>query len=231
MQAPYYVIEILYPDGSDDLLEISEPMRVIGRSRSAAHIRVEDKKVSGKHAKIEHTEGQIRVQDIGSTNGTIFHGQRIEDPFDMHPGESFRVGNTTIRLLAIHEATTDEDAPTLVSLPAWVDDGSVESADVEGDRTPLPPASQSIDSKIEGLTNAATRQVSRAILAAELSEVNAPPLGPKASPQMEWGLPIASEPASTPDQSRRRVRAVLIRVVNRAKALLATVQSFFRSRL
>jgi len=231
MQAPYYVIEIMYPDGSDDLLEISEPIRVIGRSRSAAHIHVEDKKVSGKHAKIEHTERQIRVHDIGSTNGTFFHGQRIQGPFNMHPGESFRVGNTTIRLLAIHGAKADEDAPTMVSLPAWVDDGYVESADVEGDGTPVPPASKSIDSEIQQLTNLATSRVSLPILAAGLPEVNAPPLGPKANPQMEWGLPIASEPVSALGQQRSRIRTVLISVVKRAKALLAKFQSFFRPRV
>ena len=50
---------------------------VIGRSSELDMVLVEDM-VSRKHAKIATTADQIIIQDLGSTNGIDFNGERIE---------------------------------------------------------------------------------------------------------------------------------------------------------
>ena len=133
---------------------------VIGRTRDM-DIRLEDRDLSRAHAEIIFEDGVIRVNDLGSRNGIVVDGQRVET-LELESGQSFVVGNTTLALehpademlASIQEAPEEEtssfspdknreSAPPLVeeSSPAKMDPTlPLECADGVGEpRIPVGP--------------------------------------------------------------------------------------------
>ena len=51
---------------------------VIGRGAKTADLPIKDGNISRRHAVIVWDEGDYRIQDLGSTNGIEFQGQRID---------------------------------------------------------------------------------------------------------------------------------------------------------
>ncbi|MBX5483193.1 MAG: sigma 54-interacting transcriptional regulator [Myxococcaceae bacterium] len=68
---------------------------ILGRSPSC-EIPLEDHKVSRRHAKIVVEQGQAKITDLGSRNGTVVNGERIEGEAILLPGDRVQVGDTTI---------------------------------------------------------------------------------------------------------------------------------------
>lgn len=68
---------------------------LIGRSPSCT-IPLEDAKVSRRHAQLVVEAGQARVSDLGSRNGTVVNGEKIEGEAVMLPGDRLQVGDTTV---------------------------------------------------------------------------------------------------------------------------------------
>lgn len=96
----------------------------LGRSPSC-EIPLEDSKVSRRHAKIVVSEGQARVTDLGSRNGTVVNGEKIDGEAILLPGDRLQVGDSTILFepparasLADREAGEVESCPVEEVLPA-----------------------------------------------------------------------------------------------------------------
>ena len=69
----------------------------IGRS-AESDITITDLSVSRSHAKISLQEGSWFVEDLGSANGIVFAGERV-DKAELHPGASFLLGEVKLRLM------------------------------------------------------------------------------------------------------------------------------------
>src|SRR3954464_2623764 len=66
---------------------------VIGRSTPGAGSLGGDSEISRVHARVfRDASGQLTVEDLGSTNGTFVHGNRISAPTPLGPGEEVRFG-------------------------------------------------------------------------------------------------------------------------------------------
>jgi len=78
----------------------------IGRSRDAG-LTVAHPMISRQHCQISESGGLLKLQDLGSLNGTIVGNQRVTEAY-LRPGDEFRVGPVTFRVL--YEA--DEGVPT-----------------------------------------------------------------------------------------------------------------------
>ena len=66
----------------------------IGRSKDNDLV-IEEETVSRKHAELSrYNEGWL-LNDLGSTNGTFYNGQRITSPILIHPGDKIRFGNVS----------------------------------------------------------------------------------------------------------------------------------------
>lgn len=82
----------------------------IGRSPSC-EIQVEDDKVSRKHARIFVREGQVWVSDLGSRNGTLVNGERLQGEARLLPGDRVQVGETTAMYEPLSQAALAETVP------------------------------------------------------------------------------------------------------------------------
>lgn len=72
---------------------------IIGRSSDLDMVLVEDM-VSRKHAKIVTSNGEIFIQDMGSTNGTFVNGEKVERA-RLAEGDRILVGTSIIKLIAV----------------------------------------------------------------------------------------------------------------------------------
>src|SRR4051812_10356843 len=70
---------------------------VVGRAESGMGALGGDTEISRRHARFRRAEGgQIVVEDLSSTNGTLVNGQRIGGPRVLAPGDRITVGRTTL---------------------------------------------------------------------------------------------------------------------------------------
>lgn len=86
------------------------PLRqyTIGAGLSCDMVIANDEYVSTRHAVIYNTaDGRVWVEDLGSTNGTWLYrgpavgiGEKITCPTEVHPGDTLRVGRTTLPIHA-----------------------------------------------------------------------------------------------------------------------------------
>ena len=71
--------------------------RIVGRDPTA-DIVLDTPNVSRLHARLERTEEGLVVEDLGSTNGTWLHGQRIKGRTLVEPGDDLRFGPQRLQL-------------------------------------------------------------------------------------------------------------------------------------
>ncbi len=103
-------LEPLYSRGARIRLGV-EPVTV-GRSSSCA-VRLEDPRVSGHHACFQFTEGGVLVTDLGSTNGTLVDGHRVQEQMSVTTTAVVTVGRSSFRLLLGDDLSADsvDDSP------------------------------------------------------------------------------------------------------------------------
>ncbi len=67
----------------------------LGRSPSCT-ISLDDAKVSRRHVRILIENGEARVSDLASRNGTVVNGEKLEGEVTLLPGDRLQVGDSTI---------------------------------------------------------------------------------------------------------------------------------------
>jgi predicted Zn finger-like uncharacterized protein len=86
-------------DGPDagTVYRIERPRVTIGRSN--ADLTLNDTEASRQHAAVEVRDTQYKLSDLGSTNGTLFEGAKIESAVELADKSEFQVGATTLMLI------------------------------------------------------------------------------------------------------------------------------------
>lgn len=86
-------------DGPDagSVFRIERPRVTIGRSN--ADLTLNDSEASRQHAAVEVRDTTYSLTDLGSTNGTLFEGAKIEGPVELSDKSEFQVGTTTLMLI------------------------------------------------------------------------------------------------------------------------------------
>lgn len=102
------MIEISVFDSNSDIVckkEFSRFPIIVGRQNDC-DLHIADRSVSGRHAIIEKTEGQLVLRDLNSSNGLYLNKRRLlEEPLPF--GEYIRIGRMQIRV----ENKTEEIKP------------------------------------------------------------------------------------------------------------------------
>ena len=84
------VVLVRFRDGERRDLLLPEAMTVVGR-RPDCDLRIPARDVSRRHCELAVGENELRVKDLGSSNGTFVNGQRVAEKV-LAPGDRLRVG-------------------------------------------------------------------------------------------------------------------------------------------
>jgi len=101
-----FVVEQPAPLRGREFLVAGEAM--IGRAPECA-IMLQDGYVSLHHARVFARAGQLWVEDLKSTNGTLLNGQRLRRPAQLRPGDRVAIGDVVLGL-RVETAAADGDA-------------------------------------------------------------------------------------------------------------------------
>jgi pSer/pThr/pTyr-binding forkhead associated (FHA) protein len=82
-------------------IELSEDEMVIGRE-SAAGIVIASPAVSRRHAALRLVDGEVVLEDLGSSNGTFVNGQRVQDSLTLRPGGRIGLGRAIVLALGVN---------------------------------------------------------------------------------------------------------------------------------
>ena len=82
-------------DGGPDILAGREPI-IVGR-HPHCDVRLRSIRVSRRHCCLTEVDGEVAVRDLGSTNGTLINGRRVEAG-RMRPGDELSIAHLRYRL-------------------------------------------------------------------------------------------------------------------------------------
>jgi pSer/pThr/pTyr-binding forkhead associated (FHA) protein len=107
---PVHLVQTAGPGAERTFRVLPLQRAVIGRSDTST-ICVDDGDVSRRHALIEHQDGEPRLIDLASTNGTFVNGQR-NDEMELASGDLIQIGT------AVFEVSVGRSAEPQPSPPA-----------------------------------------------------------------------------------------------------------------
>lgn len=78
--------------GGGNQYEIVDEEIAIGRSQQC-HVVLEDRRSSRKHSLIKREDNKYIIKDLGSANGTLVNGERVDEQ-QLHSGDEIQIGDT-----------------------------------------------------------------------------------------------------------------------------------------
>ena len=123
-------------DGDRRSFSLTRDITVIGR-REDCDLRIPLGEVSRKHCRLVRDGDSLRLEDLGSSNGTYHNGQRVQEAI-LSPGDSIQVG-PLVFVLQMDGVPADEDLAPVEAQP--LDEAGGPTAMPE--EGPLTPTAQS----------------------------------------------------------------------------------------
>jgi two-component system cell cycle response regulator len=96
-----YVI-VLQGSNVGEMHRLESGESVLGRG-TAATIRLGDDGISRRHARIVVENNKVRIEDLGSSNGTLVNNQLIKQAVVLRDGDKIQLGSTTILKFTYHD--------------------------------------------------------------------------------------------------------------------------------
>jgi pSer/pThr/pTyr-binding forkhead associated (FHA) protein len=151
------VLVMFRADGERRSFPVSREMTIIGR-REDCDLRIPLGDVSRKHCRMIREADSLRMEDLGSSNGTYVNGQRIQEAI-LQPGDTVRVGPVLFVLQVDGVPADDELQPNEGQVAAASDDTGVAAAPrasrsrrddaPEGEFDPMAALEGELDSKFD----------------------------------------------------------------------------------
>jgi predicted Zn finger-like uncharacterized protein len=94
-------LAILEGPDAGSVYRIEKPRVTIGRAN--ADLTLNDSEASRQHAAVEIRDAVVTLTDLGSTNGTLMGGEKINDAVELTDKSEFQVGTTTLMLIVTEE--------------------------------------------------------------------------------------------------------------------------------
>ncbi len=113
--APGPVLRVELSDGGALAFEVPAGRTLIGRGASCGLI-LRDEGISREHAALVRDGAALRLEDLGSTNGTRVNGERLDGPRELRAGDLLAVGRARLTVqdpAAAAAATFLRDAPLI----------------------------------------------------------------------------------------------------------------------
>jgi pSer/pThr/pTyr-binding forkhead associated (FHA) protein len=103
------VLVMFRSDGERRSFSMARDMTVIGR-REDCDLRIPLGEVSRKHCRILRDGDSLKLEDLGSSNGTFLNGQRVQEAL-LSPGDTLQVGPVVFVLQIDGQPSDDELRP------------------------------------------------------------------------------------------------------------------------
>lgn len=94
-------LAILEGPDAGSVFRIDKPRVTIGRAN--ADLTLNDSEASRQHAAVEVRDATFTLADLGSTNGTLVGGEKIDEPVELSDKSEFQVGTTTLMLIVTED--------------------------------------------------------------------------------------------------------------------------------
>jgi predicted component of type VI protein secretion system len=108
------VLTMFASDGHRRRYPINRDMTVIGR-REDCDLRIPLSDVSRKHCRLVKEADTVRVEDLGSSNGTFRNGERVQEA-NLEAGDTIKVGPVNF-VIQIDGAPADDDLKVYAEAP------------------------------------------------------------------------------------------------------------------
>jgi len=115
------VLVMFRSDGDRRSFSVARDITVIGR-REDCDLRIPLGEVSRKHCRLIRDGDSLRVEDLGSSNGTYHNGRRVQEAA-LAPGDSVQVG-PVVFVLQVDGVPADEELAPVVAAPAEEEAGA-----------------------------------------------------------------------------------------------------------
>jgi pSer/pThr/pTyr-binding forkhead associated (FHA) protein len=109
------VLVMFRSDGERRSFSIARDMTVIGR-REDCDLRIPLGEVSRKHCRLIRDGDTLKLEDLGSSNGTYLNGQRVQEAL-LSPGDTVQVG-PVVFVLQVDGEPADEDLKPVIMEPS-----------------------------------------------------------------------------------------------------------------
>lgn len=96
---------------ASDALSLIDGVNTVGR-HDDCQIRIKSSQVSRKHCELFERKGLLMVKDLGSSNGTLVNGKRIEGQSVLEPGDEITIGGVKLRVAKVGEAVPAPKVPS-----------------------------------------------------------------------------------------------------------------------
>ncbi len=106
-------------EGDERTFLLGPGMTTFGRRPENTVVLSGDLYVSGSHAQISSANGDFILTDIGSTNGTLLNGVRLQihAPVPLSAGDEILIGGTALRFERLEQSAAAEAVPEAASEP------------------------------------------------------------------------------------------------------------------
>src|SRR5687768_12496142 len=120
------VMVMFRPDGQRRSFSVTRDMTVIGR-REDCDLRIPLGDVSRKHCRLILDGDTIKVEDLGSSNGTYRNGERVQQT-ELTAGDTLQIGPVVFVLQVDGFPEDDDLAPVTVQTAAAAGNGAAAPA-------------------------------------------------------------------------------------------------------
>ncbi len=126
-------VQVILKDQTSRHVSLQPGQSVVGRDRAAA-IYIDDSKASRQHVRIEGSNGQYKVTDLNSTNGTFLGTARLLPgvPETWTPEKLLLIGDTYLRLIPAVVSSSGQRSSILRRDGTQVETGDVHASTGEG---------------------------------------------------------------------------------------------------
>ena len=105
------VLVMFRADGERRSFSVTHEVTLLGR-REDCHLRIPLGDVSRKHCRLVKEDGTLRIEDMGSSNGTYVNGERVQETA-LNPGDTVQVGPVVFVVQIDGVPADDEIQPAL----------------------------------------------------------------------------------------------------------------------
>jgi hypothetical protein len=94
-------LALVVASGPKELRGVRVPLDsalVIGRSAEDADLVIAGSFISARHARISPSAAGPVIEDLGSTNGSVVNGQRLEGPRRLETGDTVTLGDVRLEV-------------------------------------------------------------------------------------------------------------------------------------